>query len=114
MQPTATLPVVIGKTRWELVGIDPDSDEPWRQHRADLEAHRPFRQFCYVVSGSSGSEHFLSVSGKPLFNANGEFRGYRGTASNMTEVVWARRRAVTARRAIAGCGRQHFRRFRDP
>jgi PAS domain-containing protein len=65
MQPSPALHVVIGKTRWELAGIDPDSDEPWRQHKADLEAHRPFRQFCYAVGGSSGSEYFLSVSGKP-------------------------------------------------
>jgi PAS domain S-box-containing protein len=96
MQPSAALHVVIGKTRWELATIDPDSDGLWRHHKADLEARRPFRQFCYAVSGNSGSEYFLSVSGKPLFNDNGEFRGYRGSASDMTEVVAARRRAETA------------------
>ena len=96
MQPSPALHVVIGKTRWELAGSDPDSDEPWRQHKADLEAPRTFRQFCYAVIGSSGSEYFLSVNGKTLFNDNGEFLGYRGSASNITEVVAARRRAATA------------------
>ena len=96
MQSTVALSVVIGKTRWENAGVDPDNDERWRQHRADLDAHRPFGGFCYAVNNGSGSEYFISVSGKPLFNHIDEFRGYRGTTSDMTEVVSARHRAETA------------------
>jgi signal transduction histidine kinase len=95
MQSTVAQSVAIGKTRWEVAGIDPVSDEGWRHHKADLETHRPFRQFRYAVRTISG-EYFLSVSGKPLFDEIGEFRGYRGNASNMTEVFSARRRAETA------------------
>ncbi len=96
MQSTVALSVVIGKTRWENAGVDPDNDERWRQHRADLDAHRPFGGFCYAVNNGSGSEYFISVSGKPLSNHIDEFRGYRGTTSDMTEVVSARHRAETA------------------
>jgi PAS domain S-box-containing protein len=95
-QSTVAQSIVIGKTRWEVADIDPDSDERWQQHKSDLAARRPFRGFCYAVTTSPGSEYFLSVSGKPLFNDNGEFRGYRGTTSNVTEIVAARRRAETA------------------
>jgi PAS domain S-box-containing protein len=96
MKSTVAQSVAIGKTRWEVAGIDPVSDEGWRRHKADLEARRPFRQFRYAVRTISGNEYFLSVSGKPLFDEIGESRGYRGTASNMTEVFSARRRAETA------------------
>ena len=96
MQSSVAMAVAVGKTRWELADVDPDSDEQWRQHKADLDARRPFRRFCYAVTTSSGDESFLAVSGKPLFNDIGEFRGYRGNASNMTEAVSAGRRAETA------------------
>jgi hypothetical protein len=34
----------IGKTCWEVTYVEPD-EEVWRQHRATLEAHLPFRDF---------------------------------------------------------------------
>jgi PAS domain S-box-containing protein len=38
---------VLGKTRWEVAGADPDTDAFWGRHRADYLAHRPFRHFRY-------------------------------------------------------------------
>src|SRR5260221_457585 len=86
-------PAVIGKTRWELAGVDPECDEHWRQHKADLDARRPFRRFRYESIGASGKQLFLSVSGKPFFDDTGEFCGYRGLASNVTNTVSALQRA---------------------
>jgi PAS domain-containing protein len=34
---------LIGKTRWEQSGADPESDAVWRQHKAVLDAHQPIR-----------------------------------------------------------------------
>jgi len=36
-------------------------------------------------------EHIISVSGKPIFDAAGQFLGYRGTARDITEKVLAER-----------------------
>jgi len=36
-----------------------------------------------------GSPMYVRASGKPLFDANGEFRGYRGTCTDVTEVMHA-------------------------
>jgi hypothetical protein len=80
----------------ELAGVQPDSDEQWRQYKADLDAHRLFRRFCYAARASFGDEYLVLVSGKPIINNIGEFRGYRGIASNVTEAVSARHRAETA------------------
>lgn len=80
---------LIGKTRWELVGADPDRDELWRAHRADVLAHRPFRNFIYPLPGPRGSVAYWSVSGRPIFGRDGTFQGYRGTAADVTKRMHA-------------------------
>ena len=77
----------IGKTRWELFGVDPDEDENWGRHKADLEARRPFRDFRFEFSGADGRLLHLSASGKPTYDGDGRFTGYRGTACDMTVVI---------------------------
>jgi PAS domain S-box-containing protein len=91
---------VVGKTRWEAVGADPERDEPWRRHRADLEARRLIRGFRYRVVAPNGSVFHLAVSGKPFFDEAGAFLGYRGTATDETEMVAARERAERAEQLI--------------
>ena len=87
---------MIGKTRWELAGADPEGDETWRRHKADLDAHRPFRQFHYSAIRSNGQRVYFVVSGKPVFDGSGRFTGYRGTGTNETEIIEARSRAERA------------------
>jgi len=87
---------IIGKARWDLARANPEHDEPWRQHKADLDAHRPFRKFRYSARNSAGAMRHFVVSGKPVFDADGTFRGYRGTASNETPRVEALQRAEQA------------------
>jgi len=74
-----------GKTRWELA-YAPEDAEAMARHRADMEAHRPFRDFTYTVIGDDGSRVSISTSGKPIFAGDGAFRGYRGTASDITQL----------------------------
>lgn len=87
---------VIGKTRWELGGVDPETDAAWRAHKAELDAHRPFRQFHYSSVRENGAPVYFVVSGKPVFDRGGKFAGYRGTGTNETEIVMARSRAERA------------------
>jgi signal transduction histidine kinase len=87
---------VIGQTRWELGGVDPETDEIWRAHKADLDAHRPFRQFRYSTVRENGGAVYFVVSGKPVFDRIGKFVGYRGTGTNETETITARSRAERA------------------
>ena len=84
---------VLGRTRWEVIGVDPAADAHWAQHKTDLDAHRPFRRFRYEVIALSGRRLHSVVSGKPVFDDNGDFRGYRGTATDETTMVEAQRRA---------------------
>jgi PAS domain S-box-containing protein len=82
---------LIGKLRTDI--IDPSLPETERQrHLDDLAARRPFRDFSYQVKTSKGLR-FFKVSGKPTFDADGRFTGYRGTGRDVTAEIEATRRA---------------------
>ena len=83
---------VIGHTRHELA-TESGNLEKWHDHLADLEAHRPFRDFVYETQNDDGMPVFLKISGKPVFADDGSFRGYRGVGSNVTRQVEAERKA---------------------
>jgi PAS domain S-box-containing protein len=76
----------IGKTRWDAVGASLD-DPVWQDHYNTLQAHRPFRNFIYSMDTPNVGKKVLSISGIPLFDAMGLFLGYRGTTTDVTEVV---------------------------
>ncbi len=83
--PGYTPDALVGRTRWDVVGVDPDQDEMWRDHRATMEAHEPFRDFQYEYTDPQGQTHYWSVSGNPVFDGDGNFKGYRGAATLITE-----------------------------
>ena len=80
----------IGKTRWEIPSTRPDA-AGWEAHRATLEAHLPFRDFELARFDAEGVERHLSLSGEPVFDAEGNFAGYRGIGKEIT----ARKREET-------------------
>lgn len=79
---------LIGKTRKELARVN-ENDVKWLQHLTDLAARRPFRDFRYEYVGQEGQSLWLSISGKPVFDEDGAFVGYRGTGTNVTAEVEA-------------------------
>src|SRR5260370_22983670 len=78
---------VIGVARWEIATDVESEPEKWRLHRAMLDAHRPFRKFVYTVG--TGSPVYIQTSGKPFYDTNGNFPGYRGRSSDLTAAVRA-------------------------
>ena len=83
----------LGKRRDE-VGLHDPGDDDWDAHLADLAARRPFRDFVYAYKDCDGVRRFASTSGTPIFDPSGRFRGYRGSARDVT----ARRQADQALR----------------
>jgi PAS domain S-box-containing protein len=84
---------LLGKTRRELLGGDPD-DPAWQQHLADLDARRPFLNFEYTLLGADRRPRYLRISGKPTFGPDGEFKGYRGTGTDLTAEIEAKQEAA--------------------
>lgn len=75
----------LGRTRWDSVGVDPESDPEWGAHKAAMERHEPFRDFRYDVQNLDGNWRHWRVSGVPVFDEDGAFTGYRGTSVDETE-----------------------------
>jgi len=63
-----------------------------RTHFLDIQSHLPFenQQLSWARPLGSGVLHFL-VSGKPIFDHEGRFAGYRGVVNNVTEQKQAER-----------------------
>jgi len=74
----------IGTACWDHA-LDLETEpEKWRLVRATLDSRQPFRDFVYCSKGNNGSPIYVKASGKAVFAANGEFRGYRGTGTDAT------------------------------
>src|SRR6266436_5477933 len=80
-------PSRVPMTRWAIATDVESEPEKWRLHRAMLDAHRPFRDFVYTVG--TGSPVYIQTSGKPFYDTNGNFLGYRGSGSDLTAAVRA-------------------------
>jgi two-component system cell cycle sensor histidine kinase PleC len=74
---------IVGKTRAEIA-TDPE-DEAWRRHIEDLKARRPFRNFQCSITVGNCQPHHIRTSGRPVFGADGAFKGYRGTSTDISE-----------------------------
>ena len=86
----ATMPVrEIGSLAWDYARDMEEEAEKWRLHLAHLDAHKPFRDFRYRAASRDGSEVHLAASGKPLFDPQGRFLGYRGVTRQITAAVRA-------------------------
>ncbi len=86
----ATMPVRrIGALAWDYARDMEEEPEKWRVHLANLDAHKPFRDFRYRAASRDGSEVHLAASGKPLFDPQGRFLGYRGVTRQITAAVRA-------------------------
>jgi PAS domain S-box-containing protein len=92
---------VVGRTHWELAREEPESPF-WKEHCDDLEQHRPFRDFVFRprFGDAPGWDFHFKVSGKPVFDELGYFHGYRGTGTDVTEHVLARRALRESRRSL--------------
>jgi len=80
----------IGKAPWEIESLGLSVEE-MDAHRADLESHRPFHGMVARRLGTDGDARYVSVSGEPRFDAQGNFRGYWGVGRDVTHEVQAER-----------------------
>jgi PAS domain S-box-containing protein len=94
----------LGRTPLELAHADP-ADENWRNHLAEIRAQRPFRDFTFRYRHRNGREKFWSISGAPVFTAEGRFAGYRGTGTDITSAERAQEALRQAKNQAEGANR---------
>ncbi len=98
---------ILGKNRRELLLSNPHNPPAMIDAHFDvLDAHRPFKDFDYQIRGNDGELRWVSVSGIPHHDAQGNFAGYRGTGTIITtrkeaeaHLIEAREQAQAASRA---------------
>lgn len=79
--------VMIGRRRWEFPGVAPKDSPEWEPLLDALENRRPFRDFEFASRLDNGESVYRRVSGRPIFDEDGVFTGYRGISSNITASV---------------------------
>ncbi|MBL8654703.1 MAG: PAS-domain containing protein, partial [Alphaproteobacteria bacterium] len=77
-----------------LMGV---SDAQLKAHLALLERREPFRDFTFERVDRLGRRQFFSVSGKPFYDFDGNFAGYRGSGRDLTAEMEARQALALAR-----------------
>ena len=87
---------LLGKTRNET-GIPNMPAETFAEHLRTLENWEPFRDFIHPRDKQDGTRVWLSISGKPVFDTDGRFLGYRGTGSDITALHEAQQELVEAK-----------------
>lgn len=75
---------LLGKTRRENQALIA-SDEAWGRHDAILAAREPLVDFRMRRRGADGRMRDITLFGNPVFDAEGEFAGYRGIGRDVTE-----------------------------
>jgi len=73
----------LGKTRWEIPCLNMTQTD-WQAHRKVLHAHEPFRNLEIRRPDQGTSVHWASVSGSPMFDLDGSFRGYHGIGRDIS------------------------------
>jgi PAS domain S-box-containing protein len=77
-----------GKSRDDLRAPGDDA-EAWEAHSRLLDEREPYRDFVLKRRLADGSVRYVKSNGVPLFSESGEFLGYRGTGSDITDQVEA-------------------------
>ncbi len=82
---------LIGQSLLAMVGqIDkPNQPVSVSLRLADLEERRPFRNLECVIKDDDGRQRSMSLSGMPIFDSNGNFIGYRGSAVDITDYKYS-------------------------
>jgi signal transduction histidine kinase len=76
----------IGKTLHEIPGIWMQ-EKDWRILNHTTTRREPFQESVFQWRDANNALHYLSVSGQPIFSAEGKFKGYRGVTKDVTEKI---------------------------
>ena len=73
----------LGRKRWDRPALNL-TEADWERHRAQLERREAFRDFEIERAAGDGHSVWLSLSGEPVFDDRGRFKGYHGVGRDVT------------------------------
>jgi len=89
----------LGRRRWDLPAPNL-TEADWARHRAQLERREPFRDFEMQRRVEGRGSVWLSISGEPVYDADGHFIGYRGVGRDITAQMRAQAALQRVRTAL--------------
>ena len=78
---------MIGRLQTDNLESEADDEQTAAEiarHLEDIAQARPFKDYVRRYVGKDGTTQWWSISGKPVFDDEGSFTGYRGTGRNIT------------------------------
>jgi diguanylate cyclase (GGDEF)-like protein/PAS domain S-box-containing protein len=102
---------VLGRRRKELFPEEDHGAAATRSHHLDLEQRLPFDGYRFTRILDDGSKRTMRMSGKPVYDEHGRFRGYRGVARDATQALEMENRIayISSHDALTGLvNRQEF------
>jgi signal transduction histidine kinase/CheY-like chemotaxis protein len=88
----------IGREPWDwAVNASPAEVQAWETVRASMEAQLPVYNIEVSRIAPDGQPGWLSISGKPRFDADGAFLGYRGVSSR---IDWRKKKEAELSQAL--------------
>lgn len=75
-----------GLARWDVEGlkcVDPRYN--WDTFKTLLDSHQPFDRVCFEYWPQNHERIIFESTGRPLYNAGGDFVGYMGVSSDRTQ-----------------------------
>jgi signal transduction histidine kinase len=88
----------IGQRLTDIAATDESGD--WRTLVDQLAARLPFRDIRFPCRDGNGVAHHLSLSGLPVFDGDGRFKGYRGIGRDLTLLLRAEKHAAVAQNRL--------------
>ena len=95
---------ILGRFRFDFLKQMVHGNRHAAAHLEDLQAHRPFRDFVYELKGGQPGCRWVSITGFPRFDGEGEFVGYRGIGRNVTALAGALEELRQAESAVPAAG----------
>jgi len=78
---------MIGNSRKSIFLDNANGEVEYRAHLETLDRRESFRDFIYKFIDPQGEERWIAVDGYPVFDADGEFQGYRGLGRSLGGVL---------------------------
>jgi len=75
---------VIGTKRWHNSPEEQDK-KAWEAHKVVLASRQKFKYFEYIIRTQNNDILLVSANGVPVFDGGGNFKGYRGSTTNITK-----------------------------
>lgn len=75
-----------GLARWDVVGLKcVDSRYNWESFKALLDRQEPFDRVCFEYWPKGRARLIFESTGRPLYSSKGEFTGYMGVSTDLTQ-----------------------------